>query len=389
MWGGVFGYLIVFLMACGVGADGPKEIVNSATPSNLPVSTTPFNQNVDIDLSKVSTINNASLTISNQGPAAVVLPSAFLRGTSALNRSSILALVRAPGNLSDEQFALATWQFVVKHNFHYCSSGASGDVNSFAEDPMRLLHGYAFGCCDQSSWVLAWLWDGAGYKTHIAQMSFHVVPEIYYKNAWHMYDPDHMVFYLAEDNQTVASVATVIADPSLVSRTEDSNGKDPGGFSAQMMANLYAAAKPYYYIKDFSGVPAYALEPGQSFTAQSTNSTDQIFHSTTDPLWLTSQNVNSGEYDWALDFSKSAWSELPTSYSGVTTLASGGKVFLVNASADAGSVTYYLSSPFPMFGLQVSGLVYRQDSSAVVNLYFSTDGALWSEAVPMNSPVGI
>ncbi len=385
---GLLIYLAVFVLACSVGGDAPVAKVNSLSSGGLSVSTAPYNKDVDVDLSQVSAINSASLTISNQGSTTVVLPSAFVKGNGALNRPSILSLIQS-APLSDEQFALAAWQFVVKHNFHYCSSGAAGDASSFAEDPLRLLDGYAFGCCDQSSFVLAWLWQGAGYQTHIAQMSFHVVPEIYYKGAWHMYDPDHMVFYLAEDNQTVASVATVIADPSLVARTEDSNGKDPAGFSAQMMAGLYASATPYYYVKDFSGTPAYGLEPGQSYTVQSTNLTNEIFHSTSDPLWLTSQNVNSGEFDWDLDFSNPNWNKLPISQSEVTTISSGQDVFLTNSTNRAGYAVYYLSSPFPVFSLQVSGIVYLQDNSGNVNVYFSKDGSSWSEGVPLYSAPGV
>ena len=49
-------------------------------------------------------------------------------------------------------------------------------------------------------------------------MTFHTVPEIYYNNGWHLYDADHKVYYLAEDNKTVAILAEIIADPSLVAR---------------------------------------------------------------------------------------------------------------------------------------------------------------------------
>ena len=361
---------------------------SGSTPSPQDsASATPNVQNLDFDLSEFSVVDKARITISNQGPDAVLLPAVFVSGGSALNRSSILAMVNSGGSLTDEQFALATWQFVVDHTTHYCYAGAPGDASDFALEPMRLFHGFAFVCCDQSSRILDWLWQGAGYQSRVVSMTFHSVPEIFYKNAWHMYDGDHKVYYLEADNKTVADVADVIANPELVARTADANGNDPAGFSAQLMANLYAAAVPSYTSIDYSTAQTYSLQPGQSLTLRSENSTVDIFHGgSIDPLGPTA--VSSAQFDWLADFSQPDWSKLAHSESGVATVASGADVFLTNASAATGSVVYYLSSPFPVFNLQVSGLVYRADNSATVNAYFSKDGSHWSFAVPMSSPPG-
>src|SRR5713101_5928404 len=78
-----------------------------------------------------------------------------------------------------------------------------------------------------------------GYQARVAVMPFHTVPEIWYGNAWHMLDPDHQVLYRKDDG-AIASVAEIIADPSLVARTADSSGHDPVGFLAVVMAQWYA-----------------------------------------------------------------------------------------------------------------------------------------------------
>src|SRR5205807_7100225 len=77
---------------------------------------------------------------------------------------------------------------------------------------------------------------------------FHMIPEVWYGNAWHMLDPDHEVFYRKDDG-TIASVAEIIADPNLVARTADGDGHDPVGWSSTTMARLYAENGPalYYY----------------------------------------------------------------------------------------------------------------------------------------------
>lgn len=359
----------------------------SATAPQDAAGATPNVQNLDFDLSAFPVVDRARITISNQGADAALLPAVFVAGGSALNRSSVLALLQSGGTLTDEQFALATWQFVVDHTSHYCYAGAPGDASNFALEPMRLFHGFAFICCDQSSRILNWLWQGAGYQTRVVSMNFHVVPEIFYKNAWHMYDGDHRVYYLETDNKTVANVADVIANPELVARAADANGNDPVGYSAQFMAGLYSTAVPYYTSIDYSTSATYSLQPGQSLTLRSENATTDIFHGgSSDPIGPTA--VSSAKFDWFLDYSKSDWNMLPHSEGGVATLASGNDVFLTNSGTAVGSVVYSFSGPFPAFHLDVSGLAYLADSSATINAYFSKDGSHWSGAVPMSSPVG-
>src|SRR5579872_2422890 len=193
--------------------------ISPASNPSVAASSVPYQKEVDLDLTSSTAIpQNAAITIANHGKDPIVMPGIFIQGDSALNRSSILYPLQA---LKDEQFALATWQFVVNHTQHYCEAGAPGDSGDTAAKPLRLLNGFGFMCCDQSSRILNWLWQGAGYQTRIVSMSFHVVPEIYYGGNWHMFDADHKVYYLAEDNITVASVADVIADPNLVARTAD------------------------------------------------------------------------------------------------------------------------------------------------------------------------
>jgi hypothetical protein len=342
---------------------------------------------VDVDLTGVSALKRgASITISNSGDDALLMPAVFLSGRSALNRFSVLNAIQSPAALSDEQFALATWKFVTQNTGHYCSAGSTADSREMTMDPMRMLYGYGFTCCDQSSRILSWLWQGAGYQTRIAQMTFHTVPEIYYGGAWHMYDGDHRVYYLAQDNTTVANVAQIIADPALVARVADANGNDPAGFSAQTMANLYAVAVPSYLYDDLTAVQTYSLQPNQSFSMQYKYDQPTFYGPILYPFGETSTGY--GQFDWSLDYSKSNWSQLPYARENVTTVSDGGDVFLSNSGRDTGYAVYELSSPFPVIALQVSGIVYRSNSNASVNAYLSTDGVQWSAPYALDSSVG-
>jgi hypothetical protein len=353
-------------------------------PLPSPVSAIAYSKSFNVDLTASRAINSATIALSNRGSDLVLLPAVFVKGGTGLARTSILSFIRSTDPLTDEQFALATWSFVSQHNQHYCSAGAPGDDFDDAEDPMRLLHGFGFTCCDQSTDILVWLWRGAGYQARAARMAFHEVPEIYYHGSWHAYDADHKVYYI-DDNNNVASVEEIIANPSLVARTAGADGNDPEGISAQWMADQYAGATPVYDYSTPSDETIYSLRSSQTFTLRSGNSTTSIFHGPSADEPLASDTVNSGQFDWELDFARSDWQKLTNSQHGVGILNSGTDTFLTNSGTSPGYVVYHLSSPFPVFSLVVSGMVYRQDSSAAVNAFLWHDG--WT-AFPMNAKVG-
>jgi hypothetical protein len=380
----LFLFSLLFQFGCGQAPAEPA----AGRPSLVSLSGIAYSKSFDVDLTASHLINSATIAISNRGSDSVIMPAVFVKGGAGLNRSSILSSIRSAGPLTDEQFALATWSLVSQHNHHYCSAGAPGDAFNDAEDPMRLLHGYGFTCCDQSTDILVWIWRGAGYQARAARMAFHEVPEIYYHDAWHAYDADHKVYYLARDNATVASVADVIEDSSLVASTADADGNDPVGYSAQWMAEQYAAATPAYDHSTFSEETTYSLRSSQTFTLRSENPTTSIFHGPSADEPLGSDAVNSGQFDWELDFARPNWKNLTNSLNGVGTLTSGTDTFLTNTSTSPGYVIYHLSSPFPVFNLMLSGMVYRQDSTAAVNAYLLHDGSHWSTAFPMIAEVG-
>jgi hypothetical protein len=85
-----------------------------------------------------------------------------------------------------------------------------------------------------------------------------------------------------------------------------------------------------------------------------------------------------------LDFARTDWRQFPVSLDGIGTFPGSTDVFITNVAAKSGNIVYYISSPFPVFSLQVSGIVYRDNSAASVSAYFSNDGVHWSAAFPMN-----
>ncbi len=365
------------LVGCGSNASRPSSPAMTANAA-------PFESSVLIDLSSSSSIDpNSVLTISNQGEQPLVMPAVVLQGDSALNRSSILYPRRG---LKNEEFALSTWQFVSAHSQHYCNAGAPGDPDDYSSEPMRLFDGFGMGCCEQRAFVLAWVWQGAGYQSRLVWMAFHEVPEIFYEGAWHMFDPDHDIYYLQLDNKTVASVADVIANPSLVARAADANGLDPLGFSAQWMADQYAVQVPQYLTIDYSAEQTYLLQPGQSINLNYAQIVP-VFYGTVLQDFI--PNAATGRFDWNLDYSKPNWARLTSANTAVTTVNDGSSVFLTNSGPDTGFAIYAFSSPFPLISLKVNGLVKLNTPDAAVNAYFSTDGSSWSTAFPLTATAGV
>lgn len=70
-------------------------------------------------------------------------------------------------------------------------------------------------------------------------MNFHTVPEVYYDGDWHMLDPDQKVFYLEEDNKTIASLREIVERPYLVIRTDNKRGYHNSTFLAKKYSDDY------------------------------------------------------------------------------------------------------------------------------------------------------
>src|SRR5262249_11319851 len=133
---------------------------------------------------------------------------------------------------------------------------------------------------------------------------FHTVPEVFYNNSWHVLDPDHRVYY-PKDDGTIASVAEILADTNLVARVADGNGRDPVGFLAPTMADLYAEnAEALQYIAPFFTVTTpsgIVLRSHETLTFHSENLQDSVqFYAL--GAYLAPGVVNSSQFDWDLSF---------------------------------------------------------------------------------------
>ncbi len=317
------------------------------------------------------------------------MPEVDIEGSSPANDSqAILTWLQAQGGSSNRALAESGWQYVLAHMFHACWAVSPYEGSYETQNPWRMLRGYGFGCCDQAASLLAWVWYVEGLPSRIVYLTGHVVAEVYYDGAWHMYDADHRVFYTTADG-TVASSAMVQANPSLVDTGQGAGGLDPIGYPVQSMESLYANSTITYGTPDFSSsvyaAPTYALAPGELLLLYSGNITADLIHGYGGGSGFGPSAVNSATLIQTVDFSDPQWTSRVYSVTGMAVNETDSGFALTGS----GNMILKQDWPNPAFDLQVDGSFYRESSNATLNVYFSPDGVNWSLPFFITTPAGV
>ena len=69
----------------------------------------------------------------------------------------------------------------------------------------------------------------SGLKVAPARLVGHCVTQVYYDDAWHLYDGDMHSVYLLRDNETIASEQDLVRDHDLIKRTHTQGILRPQG----------------------------------------------------------------------------------------------------------------------------------------------------------------
>lgn len=179
-------------------------------------------------------IRNRRLTIRNVDPDTAVIPRLSVEGWPDLTSSAgILASILQPG-MSAEEKSLAIWKFLVDWRFHHYPAEQGDEVH----DPVRFINVYGYGFCDDSARSMAALAQLAGLRSRVWGLDGHVVAETLYEGGWHMFDPDHEVFYRTPAGH-IASVEELAKNPKIITRTK----RDPIGSDSRAIAKLYTSTE--------------------------------------------------------------------------------------------------------------------------------------------------
>lgn len=177
---------------------------------------------------------NKELQIENTGDMTVAVQVA-LNNLNTASLDAMLASILSDGMTPAEK-AMAIYNFGVTMQYHWWPATFGDDLH----DPVKLFNVYGYGFCDDSAVALSALFERAGLPARLWHLrdGEHIVAEAYYEGRWHMFDADRLGLYLLRDNETVAGVLDLIADPGLVQRA------GPGHAD---LVEIYAKTAPTQY----------------------------------------------------------------------------------------------------------------------------------------------
>jgi len=119
--------------------------------------------------------------------------------------------------MTDRQKALAIWHFVMTwaHDYdgHTC------------DDPLEYANVWGYSYCGPMAILTEALCDAAGVRCRYINPKSHGTTEMFWEGAWHLLDSSCRYYFLGRDNRTIASIADLAKDNSLVTRTHDDVGR--------------------------------------------------------------------------------------------------------------------------------------------------------------------
>lgn len=147
------------------------------------------------------------------------------------SQSAMLASILKPG-MNAEEKSIAIWKFLVDWRYHYDPAEQGDELH----DPVKFLNVYGYGFCDDCATNFMVLARKAGLQSRVWGLSGHVVAETFYDGQWHMFDPDHQVFYRNRQGK-IAGVEELAEQPQIITQTP----RDPLGSPSELIAKLYTS----------------------------------------------------------------------------------------------------------------------------------------------------
>lgn len=117
-------------------------------------------------------------------------------------------------NMPEEERALTIWHFIKERRWH-CHPISPNSLD--LHDPVKLINVFGCGYCDDAAAVMTNLSIKAGLKSRIWNLNGHVVSEVFYNSAWHMFDTNQKIMY-QDSLQNVLSVEFLECEPDFIMR---------------------------------------------------------------------------------------------------------------------------------------------------------------------------
>lgn len=213
-----------------------------------------------VDLRQVDGVVNERIILENCGTVPILDPWVSVNGKRNWFDAASMVAEAVGSETTPEKRAFRIWRFVRDNRFHWYPA----DIGSEVHDPAKLINVYGYGFCDDAALVTEALWRTAGFtQTRVWGLGGHVVPEVYYDGAWHVFDADLEVFYPTADRLSVAGVRDCMYKAALV--TPISGATVAGIYSSGDDNTIYASHGAVTHAMSFF------LRPGERLSRHWTN----------------------------------------------------------------------------------------------------------------------
>jgi len=213
-------------------------------------------QTFEIEVGGTLDPENLEITVENAGNCPVINPRITVNGRYNWYTLEDMAAEITAGCATEEEKAMAVFNFVEKNSYWW-----SYPRDESSQNPVRHFNVYGYHICSQAACQFVALARAAGLEARVVEIWHHTVAEAKWDGAWHHLDADLGLWYLKDDNRTVASIAELEQHSEWVARTYEPYRWYPAlpdnrkmiympeqEKAGQSMANIYAT-KEYNYIE--------------------------------------------------------------------------------------------------------------------------------------------
>lgn len=191
---------------------------------------------------------NETIIIENMGDEPLVNPRITVNGEKDWYDVESIAREATRGCRTDEEKAFGIFNFIQTRSH---ALGASDDREGL--NPVVYFNVYGYGQCAYHSAVAEAMARAIGLKARVWEVYGHTVTEFWYNNAWHMIDTDIGLYYLMDDNRTIASIEQLWEDQKV-------SGGTPEGADLTKWSGRNLAIRQVY--QDYDGNDVYTWQDG-------------------------------------------------------------------------------------------------------------------------------
>jgi hypothetical protein len=305
--------------------------------------------------------SNRSVRMENVGDTNVIHPWLSNGHNDFRTIDAIVARAIEPG-MTDQEKATAIWWQQIQHRFHY-----SGD-NQELLSPVKVLNVYGHNTCGNDSICMAGLWKTAGLKVAPARLVGHCVTQVFYDDAWHLFDGDMHSMYLLRDNATIAGEQDLVRDHDLIKRTHTQGILRPQGRAGdEWESSIYVFEGKVTGDRnaDKNAAMNMTLRPGEAIVWRWGHTEPAKYFGS--PQHKFSERVCNGLWEYRPEFTKKVWRDGADSVRRIV-LGNNG---LEAEDGKSGEIVWTIRSPYVIVGggLEVQG--------AGAEFEISWDGNSW------------